>query len=136
MKKIAGIMFFVFAIIVCAPCFSQVAPLSEAKDSTIGYKSVAEALADLQSKPNVQISVQHGWTIVSDKAAKTIWSFAPKDDPSYPSAVKRTVEEHDGTVFVNMGVLCQASKSACDQLVMQFQQLNEHLSQSMQNRPN
>ena len=105
---------------------SQVPP-QEAKQSTIGYATVADALASLQTNPKVQVSVQSGWIIASDKESKTQWSFSPKSDLSYPSAVKRIVEERNGTVFVHMDVLCEASKSACDNLVRKFQQLNESM---------
>ena len=135
MKKFPALVLIVFAA-VTTPCFAQIAPLPKANDSTIGYKTVADALAALQANPNIQISVQGGWTIASDNEAKTIWSFAPQNDPSYPSAVRRIIEEHDGSVFINMKVLCQAPKAACDQLVSQFEQLNDRMSQSMRNQPN
>ena len=118
----------------CSFASSQ-ALLPEAKQSTIGYATVAEALASLQANPNIQVSVQGGWTIASDKENKTLWSFSPKGDPSYPSAVKRIVEERNDTVFVHMDVLCEASKPACDNLVRQFQELNERMRQSMQHVP-
>ena len=115
----------------CSLAFAQ-APPKEAKQSTIGYAFVAEALASLQANPKIQISVQNGWTIATDKENQTLWSFSPKGDPSYPSAVKRIVEERSDTVFVHMDVLCEASKPACDNLVQQFQQLNERMRQHMQ----
>ena len=135
MKQFAVATLFVLAI-VCTSCLSQIVPLPEANASTIGYKTVADALAALEANPNVQISVQGGWTIASDEGTKTIWSFAPKNDPSYPSAVKRTMKEHDGRVFVDMNILCQTSKPACDQLVLQFRQLNDRMRESMRKRPN
>ena len=123
-----------FSSVACSLAFSQ-ALLPEAKQPTIGYATVEEALASLQTNPKIQVSVQGGWTIASDKENKTLWSFSPKGDPSYPSAVKRVVEERDDTVFVHMDVLCEASKSACDNLVRQFQQLNERMRQNMQHVP-
>jgi len=114
--------------------FSQ-APPQEAKQSTIGYASVAEALVALQANRKIQVAVQNGWTIATDQENKTLWSFSPKSDPSYPSAVKRIVEERNDTVFVHMDVLCEASKPACDNLVRQFQQLNERMQQQMLHGP-
>ena len=134
MKRQASAFVAFICSFVCSLAFSQ-ALLPEAKQSTIGYSSVAEALAALQAKPKIQVSVQNGWTIATDKENKTLWSFSPKSDPSYPSAVKRIVEERNDTVFVHMDVLCEASKSACDNLVRQFQQLNERMRESMQHGP-
>jgi len=134
MKRHALALVAFICSITCSHGFSQ-ALLQEATQSTIGYASVAEALAALQANPKIQISVQGGWTIASDKENKTLWSFSPKSDPSYPAAVKRIVEERNDTVFVHMDVLCEASKSACDNLVRQFQQLNERMQQHMQHGP-
>jgi len=86
---------------------------------------VADALTALRTKPNVEISVQRGWTIVHEPANYVLWSFAPKEHAAYPSVVKRTVVEKDGMVYIDMGVLCEAAKSACDALVHEFSQLNQ-----------
>jgi len=53
--------------------FSQ-APPQEAKQSTIGYASVAEALVALQANQKIQVTVQNGWTIATDQENKTLWS--------------------------------------------------------------
>jgi hypothetical protein len=40
--------------------------------SSIGYASVAAALADLHSKPEVNFSIQNGWTIAEDRRLRTL----------------------------------------------------------------
>jgi hypothetical protein len=114
---------------------AQVAPLPEVEHSRIEYNSPAEALAALQSKPNVEISVQGGWTIAYDAASHVIWSFAPQSHASYPSVVKRAVVERNGATFLDMDVKCQASKEACDELVREFIHLNEAMRSSIQTKP-
>ncbi|WP_431479197.1 hypothetical protein [Massilia eburnea] len=107
-------------------------PLPEIDRSNIEYKSPAEALQTLRSKPGVELSVQGGWTIAYEPSLHVIWSFAPEQHASYPSVVKRAIVEENGTVFVKMDVKCKASKEACDDLVREFIQLNEAMRASFQ----
>lgn len=111
-----------------APTADAPAPLPETPGASVGYATVADALAGLRARAGVTMSQAHGWTIATDEAAQTVWSFAPPDDPSYPAVVKRAVVERDGHVFMDMRVLCEASKAACDTLVRQFQQMNERIA--------
>jgi Protein of unknown function (DUF4019) len=99
-------------------------PLQEAPDSTIGYPTVAAALQDLRSRPEVAMGTADGWVTANEAAANTYWSFPPAGHPAYPAAVKRqVVQQHDGTEL-QMTVLCRASKTACDNLVRSFEELN------------
>jgi hypothetical protein len=118
---------FVLTIFVCASANAQLAPLPETPQSGIEYKSVAEALKALSAKPNVAISIQGDWTIVDEPANYTLWSFAPKGHAAYPAVVKRTVVEKDGVVSIKTGVICEASKAACDALVRDFMQMNQNV---------
>lgn len=95
-------------------------PLLEAAGSDVGYKTVAAALASLKQSKGVVFSTVRGWTIVTDDASYTVWSFAPKSDPSYPSVVKRYVISTYGGSNVQMKVLCESTKAACDNLVREF----------------
>jgi hypothetical protein len=106
----------------------------EARSSTIGYPTVAAALADLRKKPDVEVSVQNGWTIAADKSHFTIWSFAPPGNPAYPAVVRRAAVQTATGVNMNMDVLCEASKSACDQLMLDFQALNQRVQGSFQSK--
>ncbi len=111
-------------------------PLQEG-DANIGFKTPAEALSALRSKPGVKIREQQGWTIVEDHESdkvSALWSFAPEGHPAYPSVVKRIVYEENGQVFIRMGVICGAAKEPCDSLVRDFQALNDHIKAEMQSR--
>jgi hypothetical protein len=93
-------------------------------EAGIGYKSVAEARAALTAIPGVQTSQQNGWLVVIDKASGTVWSFSPPNDQAYPAVVKRQVVQREGRAFIDMHVLCEAPKAACDRLVEDFKALN------------
>ncbi len=105
---------------------------ASARQSSIGYPSALAALEDLKSKPGVELREEMGWTVATDRAAYTVWSFTPVGHPAHPAAVKRIVTEKDGAVWMDTKVLCQATRAACDQLVEDFKQLNERTRQSMQ----
>jgi hypothetical protein len=107
-------------------------PSSAQQSSSIGYPSVAEALAALRARTDVQITVQGSWTIVSDLANHTVWSFTPSGHPAHPSAVKRVSVKEGDSIGIQMSVLCQSTKEACDRLVAEFQALNERVRQSIQ----
>jgi hypothetical protein len=110
-------------------------PIShEVKSSSIGYPSVAAALADLHSRPDVKFSEANGWTVAQDKSHFTLWSFSPPGNPAYPSAVKRTAVQGDKGVNMNMSVLCEATQEACDKLVADFEALNRRLQDSFKNK--
>ncbi|WP_181242735.1 molecular chaperone DnaJ [Caulobacter vibrioides] len=110
-------------------------PLPEVSDSPIGYPSVAAALADLAGRPDVQTSVQGDWTIIAQPQPRTLWSFPGAKHPAYPAAVRReVVTGPDGKVYVQMQVLCEASKPACDDLVRSFQALNKKIGASGKRR--
>ena len=127
MKLLAIIM-----LLTNASASAQDLPLPETAHSNIEYKSVSDALTGLRNKPGTEIEMQGNWTIVVEPALKAIWSLAPEGHAAYPAVVKRSVAEKDGKVNVEMAVLCQSTKSACDTLVRQFIQLNEQIRSSMQ----
>ncbi|XLZ69129.1 hypothetical protein ABT364_21715 [Massilia sp. SR12] len=126
MKKFAVVLYFI-----CASAIAQEAPLPEVERSSIEYRSPADALKALRTKPGVEIDVNNGWTIAFERTAHVVWSFAPEKHASFPSVVKRRIVERDGTVFVEMGVKCGATKSACDDLVREFNGLNEAMRAEM-----
>ncbi len=128
--KTAGLPALCLLLAPSLACAEDPAPLQEAERSTIGYATVAEALAALKAKPGVEISDESGWTIIVDQMA--LWSFTPESHPAHPSVVKREVVERDSKVVVEMVVLCQATKPPCDELVREFTKLNESLRQQME----
>jgi len=102
--------------------------------SSIGYPSVAAALADLHLKPEVKFSIQNGWTIAEDRSHSSFWSFPPEGDPAYPSAVKRIVVQTGAGISLDMKVLCQSTQAACDKLVADFTAPNERMRNSFKSR--
>ena len=117
------------ALALLLPAFAgaeEPAPLPEAEKSTIGYATVADALAALKLKPGVKVSATaDGWTVFAEGTA--LWSFTPEGHPAHPSAVRREPVERDGKVVIEMAVLCEAGKEPCDQLVRDFTILNESI---------
>src|SRR6185436_19387730 len=107
-------------------------PLEEAGESTIEYPTVAAALAALRTKKGVEFRTQGGWTIAEDSATMTIWSFSPPGYPAYPAVVRRQVVRGDGGWDMKMSIHCEASKAACDDLVREFEKLNNAMRRSLQ----
>jgi hypothetical protein len=106
----------------------------EQATSTIGYPTVAAALQDLHSRPDVVFSAPNGWTVANDKPSTTIWSFVPATDPAYPAVVKRRLVR-DGDAFdIKMDVLCGGPKAACEHLVSQFEALNAEMKANILQR--
>lgn len=104
-------------------------PLQEAEKSDIEYTTPQLAIDALSQKPGAEVTQDaNGWTIVYDKNARTLWSFAPTGDPSYPSMVKRAIVEEAGAWNIKMDVRCGGSKEACDHLVRQFIELNQKMA--------
>lgn len=95
----------------------------------IGYASVAEARKAMTALPGAKVSEQQGWLIVEQMPV--MWSFAPAGHEAYPAAVKRTVVQRDGRFDVDMAVLCEAPRPACDRLVEGFKGLNEQMKRSL-----
>jgi hypothetical protein len=111
-----------------APCIGLLlATLAVADD--VGYKTVAQALASLRQMKDVSFSTVRGWTIVTDEARLTVWSFAPKTDPSYPAVVKRMVTSTGNGSKVTTSVLCEADKGSCANLVREFNNTNSRGAQ-------
>jgi hypothetical protein len=113
---------FCVALLVSTLAIAGGAPqtVSEPYNADVGYKTVAQALASLRQDKDASFSVVRGWTIVTDEAHLTVWSFAPKTDPSFPAVVKRMVTSTGTGSKVTMSVLCEAKKAACAGLVREF----------------
>ena len=92
--------------------------------------SVDEKLTELRSDKSFSVYEQDGWIIASTKEG-VMYSFTPTKHPAHPAYVERRVIERDGAVYIDMSTRCGASKSACDDLVRSFQELNKKIMQSM-----
>jgi hypothetical protein len=109
------------------------APLAEVQGDAVGYPDVATARKALLARADAQSHLEsNGWLVVYIPAEYTIWTFTPETDPAYPAVVRRVITTGaDKNTYVNMSVLCQASKAACDNLVRQFNELNEKVKASL-----
>ncbi len=115
-----------------APNLPDPEPLPEASGTSIEYESPQAALEALKNKPGVEIRQNQGWTIVNDQSNRTLWTFTPETHPAHPSAVKRSVLFRDGALYLDLNVLCFSTKDACDNLVREFQALNDRVRSEMQ----
>jgi hypothetical protein len=79
---------------VCWPARSQEQPtrLMVTEGHYIGYTSVADALATLESKGLTGVPALHGDVSFVEPGSRTAWTFAGKDNPAYPSAKCRVNE--------------------------------------------
>ena len=125
MRTFSPALAFIFGVAVSSSALPQSTSQAMPPSSRIGYPTVAQALTALRADPNVQITIQQGWTIAVNSSTKTIWAFVPKGDPAYPSVSKETQVSRGGGIHVVRAILCEASKPACDHLVQQFKQLDE-----------
>ena len=92
-------------------------PLPESIADGVGYGSVAEARAALGTRPGIVASTQDGWTVLTDEAAKTVWSFSPPGAPFYPAVIKRTeLQAGENGARVDLAMRCEAAKRICDAL--------------------
>ncbi len=104
--------------------------------AVVGYRTVQEALEALKQKPNVRIEVTKpdAW-IIAHEPADIQWSFAPAGHYAYPAVVRRVLKvDGSGDLRIEMSALCQAAKSSCDQLLKEFEELNERIHQSVKAR--
>jgi hypothetical protein len=85
----------------------------------------------MRNRAGVSISTENGWTVISDSEHRTLWSFTPASRPAHPAAVRRTIVQRGNDIFVDMAVLCEAAKPACDQLVTDFTTLNERIRKEL-----
>ena len=123
-RFVAAVAFAVGLMVWTTDCVAQDRPLPEAERSTIGYDSVADAMAGVRARPGVEFSTENGWTIAVDREAMTVWSFAPDGYPAYPAVVMRRVVQEGEQVSLEMKVLCEAEKAECDDLVRTFAEMN------------
>ena len=83
--------------------------------------------------PSAAQSEYEGWTSFNQKVdgKYIIWSFTSQGHPVHPTAVRREIINKDGEVSITMAVMCHSSRLDCDQLIEQFQQINENLQRKL-----
>lgn len=108
-------------------------PPSPIGETPIGYATVQKAFEALVADPSAVQSEYEGWTSFNQKVdgKYIIWSFTPQDHPVHPTAVRREIVNKDGEILISMAVMCHSSRFDCDQLIEQFQQINENLKRKL-----
>jgi len=113
-------------------CASPEGAGTSAESSEIGYATVAEAFDALNAKTGETFSLTRpdGWLLVLERGKPSQWLFTPSGHYAHPAVVHRVMStDRDGTAYFETSVLCQAEKSACDRLLTEMAQANEHLRQ-------
>ena len=112
-------------------------PTTSNSPAGVGFKSVADALAALKTRPGAKISVTQpdAWTIISEQGGSVVWSFTPATHPAYPAVIRRAIViGEDGMARIEMAGLCQAEKAPCDRLMKDFRDLTERSSRALRER--
>jgi hypothetical protein len=112
-------------------------PAASGRQTGVGFKSVADALAALKARPGAKLSVTQpdAWTIITEAGGSVVWSFTPSTHPAYPAVVRRAIViGEDGMARIEMTGLCQAEKAACDKLMKQFQEVTEKSTRALRER--
>jgi hypothetical protein len=106
------------------PPVAPPAPFAE-HAAPIEFTTVAAARAALATREGaVATSDASGWTVVSEDRTQTLWSFAPDAHPAHPAVVRRQLVHRDGVLYIEMEVLCEGPKPACNRLEVEFEALN------------
>lgn len=124
-SRLLAVLIFALVVPITIACAHERVgkPLPEVSGKVMEYPSVTAALQALHARPDVLFSTESGWTIATDEAHYTIWSFAPRGYPAYPAVAKRYVVPQKSGSIVKMNVYCEASKDACDDLVRTFSRM-------------
>jgi hypothetical protein len=81
----------------------------------IGYATVADALASLKSRGLAAAPGLDGDNVnFVEPDSRTAWTFAGKDDPAYPSAVRYVYTKSSGVLNAELTILCEASAERCE----------------------
>jgi hypothetical protein len=122
------------AALLLAIAFADIAVAQDATGNATPdreYATAASALEAMRAKSGVKTSVQSGWTVIEDRSTLSVWSFTPPGHPAHPAAIRRRVVQEGNNLLLQMNVLCEAPKPACDAMVMEFEKLNGQVRQDL-----
>jgi hypothetical protein len=125
------------ALALAGSAYAQFTPQAQARREarSLGYTHVADAFEAVPKLPGAKVSHQDGWTVVSvSKPEVAVWSFVPEGHEAYPAVVRRLVHKTDKGTFLEMKVLCEGKKDACQKLTAQFHQMTAQMQQAIQAR--
>jgi biopolymer transport protein ExbD len=107
------------AIVLCAvscPTHSseQSTKLVITEGNSIGYATVVDALATLESKGLTPAPGLNGDLTFVEPDHATAWKFLGKDDPAYPSVVRYVYTRSGGVLHAEVTILCEAAAGRCE----------------------
>jgi hypothetical protein len=121
------------ALALAGTAHAQLKPDNPDAPRPLGFTRVAQALVAVQKLPDAKVTHPDGWTVVTvPKPELAVWSFVPQGHEAYPAVVRRLIRKNDKGTFVEMKVLCEAKKDACQKLAVQFQQMTAQMQQALQ----
>ena len=107
-------------LLLCAVSFAAQAPAQSStklvvtEGHSIGYRTVADALADLESQGLTGTPGPNGDGSFVAPDNGTAWTFVGKDNPAYPSAVRYVYTRSSGELHAEVTILCEASAARCE----------------------
>jgi hypothetical protein len=101
----------------------------------IGYATVADALATLKAQGVMALPGLNGEVSFAEPDNKTTWTFAGKNDPAYPSAVRYVYTKSSGVLHVEITILCEASDGPCDKFRSDIRENVAQLSKMLAGDP-
>jgi hypothetical protein len=134
MKRFA-ISLIAFAL--AGSAYAQFTPQAQARRDarSLGYTRVADAREAVPKLPGAKVTHPDGWTVVTVQQPEiAVWSFVPEGHEAYPSVVRRLVRKNAKGTFLEMKVLCEAKKDACQKLTAEFQRMTAQMQKAMQAR--
>jgi len=101
----------------------------------IGYASVADALATLQSRGLTSQPGENGDISFVEPGGRTAWRFVGQDDPAYPSVVRYVYSRSVGELHAEVTILCEATPGRCAKFRSDIQDNLAQLAKKMAGDP-
>jgi hypothetical protein len=103
----------------------------------LGYRTVAEALAGLKARDGngTVVTTADEWVTINEPLASAQWSFPPSTHAAYPALIRRTaLRGGDGKISIATSTLCEGPAEACKALLLEFEAMNDRITQALRGR--
>ena len=91
----------------------------------------AGLLAEI-SKTLTKTADANGYVAFEDPVNAAVWTFTKPEHEAHPSVVCRAIIGNpDGSVSMDMRVLCVGTDATCERLVAAFKELNERMAEAL-----
>jgi hypothetical protein len=101
----------------------------------VGFASVADARATLESRGLTAVPAVNGDASFVEPDNGRAWTFAGKDNPAYPSVVRYVYTRSTGVLRAEVTILCEASRERCEKFRNDILDNLEQLSKKMAGDP-